>query len=244
MNGSLVALIVLIILIIIIVIAANPDSRNAVANMLGKKKELDVLEPVEASKKPSQKVPVKNIPAKPVQASHPNVQDLFAKKYAETKQNREAYIAAQKAAMQPKPQAAPQQPPRAKPTHQVQVERKHEYVPIVEGSVENMFDAKLDVQSEFGLTEAQLDQMAKEHYERHLAESKASKTRHRSLRHSELDKAEIKLQNSMMQVHRNDNDRIDVDDFTFEALGQNIMAAEKNKAATKRSSRNKVFVVK
>lgn len=133
-----------------------------------------------------------------------------------------------------------QQPKAQAKQPQTQVE---EIVPIVQGSIENLFDGKLSVEAEFGLTEAQIDQMAREYHDKHLAQKKNGKTRHRSLRQAETDVAETKLRNSFMKLHSN-NKRIDTEEFTSEAFRANIVASEQTKGETSRSSRTRKIVIK
>ena len=124
----------------------------------------------------------------------------------------------------------------------VSISKHNEFVPILEGPIENLFDTKLDVQAEFGMTEAEIDRLAKDHYERHLAPKTQARTRHRSVLRTETENAEQALRESFVNTVQLGN-RMSAEQFTNDAMRNNIINAEKSKSNTKRSARSKTFII-
>ena len=101
---------------------------------------------------------------------------------------------------------------------------------VLNGSIEDMFNTRVDVQKEFGISEEQLNVMASDYKKRHLETPKPEVLRNRFIRKSEMERSEQVLRSSFVNAAAL-NARINVEEFTVNALRKNIMASETSKDA-------------
>lgn len=231
-NTTLLVIIVVIILIILIILFATPACKEAVSKALTKKVAKDMKvksEKVAASRKASstKKSPVKA--AKPTtqpkrKVNNPKVEEMRAKALAAQKDQKK--VGAQRA--QPKVEK-----PKYKTASDLKVPEK---IPVLNGSVENLFNAKSDIEAEFGITESELDQMAREYKQRHLSNKKPHVARNKALRRREVEAAERKVRESMkgMAVQ---NQRFDTEELTQDIMRKNVMRTAQNQKPKYRQGR-------
>lgn len=105
--------------------------------------------------------------------------------------------------------------------------------PVLAGSLEHLFDAKTDVEAEFGITEEQLTAMAMDHKKRLMSQQKESVSRNRGIRRADLELAERNLRESVKNQAIG-NKRIDMEEFT-----QNMMKQNAIRDAASKSSRHR-----
>jgi hypothetical protein len=176
MHTSLTILIILTVVVLIVILMTSPSCKSAVGAMLGQKK---VNQPVKASKTPA--------PAKPSIRSLPKPSGQDMKAAASALKSKVRTGATQLNTQLP---AGPQAVKLEKPKTSVMSDPKY---PVLNGSVLDLFNSTMDVQSEFGLTEEQIDALAQDFKETHLDAKKDEVTRHRSIIRSQLEEADAKL---------------------------------------------------
>jgi hypothetical protein len=171
MHTSLTILIILTVVVLIVILMTSPTCKNAVGAVLGQKKVT---------------TPSKGKPAAPqIAAARPSVRSL---PHPSGQEMKSAAMAMQSASMHTP--AAPQHVSVSAPKMSVMSDPKY---PVLNGSVLDLFNSTMDVQSEFGLTEDQIDALAKDFKETHLDVKKDEVTRHRSIIRSQLEEADAKL---------------------------------------------------
>jgi len=120
--------------------------------------------------------------------------------------------------------------------------RENDYVPIISGDIDDLFNVKLDVESEFGMTDSQINQLAKEYYDRNLAQKKSSRVRHRSVKQVDTDAAESRLRDSYMRSVSTSNQRINSEEFAADIMRNSILEQSKSQS-TKRDYLQKKNII-
>jgi hypothetical protein len=118
--------------------------------------------------------------------------------------------------------------------------------PVLSGSLEHMFDIKTDVESEFGITDQQLNSMALDYKKRLLSQHKESVSRNRGIRRSEIELAERNLRESV-KAQATGNQRLDMEEFTQNMMKQSVMREAASKSVRKRDdvqSAQRTFITK
>jgi len=186
MHTSLTILIILTVVVLIVILMTSPTCKNTVGALLGRKK-------VEAKPKvAAKKSEVSASKAAPKKKStleslaKPTNTDMKAAAKALNKPQPKTPVKATPEV----PKVAPIETPKVAQTETPKVNASH---PVLNGSVLDMFNNTLDVKSEFGLSEEQIDALAKEYKTTHLDVHKDEVTRHRSIVRSHLEEADAKL---------------------------------------------------
>lgn len=120
--------------------------------------------------------------------------------------------------------------------------RENDYVPIISGDIDDLFNVKLDVESEFGMTDSQINQLAKEYYDRNLAQKKSSRVRHRSVKQVDTDAAESRLRDSYMRSVSTSNQRLNSEEFAADVMRNSILEQSKSQS-TKRDYLQKKNII-
>lgn len=143
---------------------------------------------------------------------------------------------AAEAARRPKPRP-PVVPLAAESLVHQEMQVQHQEIPqvqpqasfrVLNGTVEDMFNTKIDVQSEFGVSEEELDRMAMDYKKRHLDAPQPERLRNRAIRRTDLERSEQVLRSSFVKAAAL-NTRMNTEEFTVNALRKNIMSAESTK---------------
>jgi hypothetical protein len=190
MKTSLTVLIILTVVVLIVILMTSPTCRNAVSSVLGGKKQVQ--------KAVKSTPPVASQPAKPSVNSiqRPSGSDMRAA--AAAMGQRPGQAPQVQSSTQP---LGPQQvnfvPPSEAPKMEVMSDPKY---PVLNGNLLDMFNNTVDVQATFGLSESQIDAMAKEYKETFLDVKKDEVARHRSIIRSHLEEAETKLRQGLTKL--------------------------------------------
>lgn len=117
-------------------------------------------------------------------------------------------------------------------------------VPVLKGPVENLFDPKIDVEGEFGISEAELVKMAKEYKKRHLTAEKPEVPRNRYVRRSQQDMAETKMRESYIASKKAMASREKTEDLVIDAMKSHILSQKRangNDNSTAHQTRSHTF---
>lgn len=117
-------------------------------------------------------------------------------------------------------------------------------VPSLSGPVENLFDPQVDLQGKFGVSDAQLTEMAKNYKKRHMTVTKPQVPRSRHVRRSEQEAAEDIMRQTYINANRATNQRDNSDEFVMDAMKQQILAQKRSGETPKRASRATSFKTK
>lgn len=187
MHTSLTILIILTVVILVVILMTSPTCKSVVGVALGQKKvgnpnNLKAIKGNTPNDRHMSKVTQK--------AAKPSVERL-------PRPSGEKLRSAARALPTRKPVAAthvsagPQHINITAPTSSLVSDPKY---PTLNGNLLDLFNSTLDVQSEYGLTEEQIDALAKDFKETHLDVKKDEVTRHRSIIRSQLEQSDAKLQ--------------------------------------------------
>lgn len=179
MKTSLTILIILTVVVLVVILMTSPTCKNAVGAVLGKKKALQTTPPV-------QKPTVKSIP-RPSSAEMKTASNAMKPKSVPVEHRPVG------------PQVhtlAQSNVPISQPRQEVMSDPKFE---VLSGNILDMFNSTMDVSAEFGLTDEQVDAMAREYKASHLDVKKEEVTRHRSIIRSQLDEADAKLRDGFQR---------------------------------------------
>lgn len=119
-------------------------------------------------------------------------------------------------------------------TPQMEVQAEQHIAPqqasfrVLNGTVEDMFNTKVDVQAEFGISEEELDRLAMDYKKRHLDAPQPERLRNRAIRRTDLERSEQVLRSSFVKAAAL-NTRMNTEEFTVNALRKNIINAETTK---------------
>jgi len=210
-QGTLVVIVVIVIIVILLFVLATPSCRNFVSGTHSKESkkvskshqsvELEQASREEAARKireahkPTKSEPQKNIfPAKPI-LSH----------------------------------ATPGTNPRKVTQEKDQVQAQPdlsipERVPVLKGRLENLFDFVPNAAAEFGLTDEQVDRMARDYHAKHLADKKPQQIRNRNIIRRDAELADQKLRSSFVSMAANKTQR--GSEFVNEAMQKKIMSGK------------------
>lgn len=131
------------------------------------------------------------------------------------------------------------------PKLEVSAENMQPIVQSLGGSVEDLFNPKTDVEAEFGISEAQLNVMARQYKSRNASQEQASVPRHRSFMRKDAEEAEESFFKSFQNMASSRaTERMNSEDFATEVYRRNIMEAAKAAPQTRRSKRVKKFVLR
>lgn len=117
-------------------------------------------------------------------------------------------------------------------------------VPVLSGSVDGLFDAKIDLEEEFGITDAELTRLAKQYKERHLDAPKRSRARTRFMTQVEQERAEALTRKSYLNSRNAHNQRNDYEEFMGNAIKSTIAAQKRAKGEKTKQRRSRSFVTK
>ena len=188
MHTSLTILIILTVVVLIVILMTSPTCKNAVNSVLsGKKQAPKAVQSQASNAAPAAKSSVKSI-------QRPAANEM--KKAAAAMKPQVARPAQVQAART----AGPQQinfVPKVDVTAEVLSDPQY---PVLNGNLLDMFNVTVDVQAKFGLSEEQVNAMAKEYKETFLDVKKDDVTRHRSVIRSQLDEAEMKLRGGFVKL--------------------------------------------
>lgn len=211
MNTSLIILIVLVVVILVAILLTSPTCKNAVANL---RPESAKKAPIVNAKKDGKKVESASRQRRDqVVAKRQGKQQVAAPK-SQKKTNLKASADLKNATQKASPQVKSGK--SGKFVNQTDVEAKvlkeHPDAKILNsqspfktlsGKVENLFDPVSNEAAEFGLTEEQLDAMAKAYKKDFLDAPKVETVRHKSYVRSEVENAENKIRESFVQTTLN-----------------------------------------
>lgn len=224
MNTTIVILIILVIVILLVFFLNTPTCKNMVSGAKRNKVQSGNLKP--------------SIPFEHFKAKYANSKNKI---HGGNPQPRPIQVDPKKKHKKSQggnPQPKPVQDDRVKELKDIKFDKNP--IKVLSGGVEDMFTPKVDLVNEFGITNAELDRMARDYSRKHLEASAPSVPRHRSIRRRNVDYAEKALRESFMRM-ASKNEKIDADEFTAEAYRKNIMKAESRKKQPKRSKRIKSF---
>lgn len=252
MNTSLIILIVLVTVILIAILLTSPTCKNAVASIRGKSKSSPpVMTPKNKPQAPAkknklspqkntltnkqtpQKKSVSNKKARNV-VSESNEENMHPRDRARARRE-ERLKGRQSQPSEPTPEVVPSAPSsevveqhKKALDHfegaQVIVNKASDFK-VLSGRIENMFDVEKDEGSEFGLTEKQLDDMARAYKKEYLDAPKVEVPRHRSVNRRELENAENMTRTSFAQMAANGR-RDAEDEFVDNKFKDLVMGAE------------------
>ncbi len=257
-NNQLLILIIVIIVVILIVLAFTPQCKTAVSNMMNKtktrgRKKLHApnsrssrgRNPVQRKNVPDKfkdirkfvpaekNVQRKNVPAKKTfhgeefQNGGANKQRQIAQRKRHNEQiQAERMRKIQQQTLQQQTQQTLQQP-------QAQAQNVQQRISInnVE-AVADIFSHKKDVQRDLGISEAELDKLAREYKAQYL-EKDTSLIRNKHLNRKKIQAADEKLRNSFVRSAIGKRDTIKTEDFMGEVYGNALLEKHRKKKKPK-----------
>jgi hypothetical protein len=184
MHTSLVILIVLVIVVLIVILMTSPTCKNAVASVLKGQK-------VEKGQNSSSRQKVANGAPSGVDSSRltpqahavPDFSKIHEVRTARRKLHVPSTLVQAPATVSKSGERVAKLPRDLNTDHQVKSKQFH----VLSGNVLDMFNQRVDLEREFGLTENDLNRMAQDYKKRHLDVAKEPITRHRSVIRDQVD---------------------------------------------------------
>lgn len=210
-QGTLVVIVVIVIIVILLFVLATPRCRNFLEGSRSKQSKKvskshqreeeeqaareEAARKIREAHKPTKNEPQKNIfPAKPI-LSHAT------------------------------PGTNPRQVAKDAPKVEAPTDLTiPEIIPVLKGRLENLFDFVPNAAAEFGITDEQLDRMARDYHAKHLADKKPQQIRNRNIIRRDAELAEQKLRSSFVNMAANKTQR--GSEFVNETMQKKIMSAK------------------
>jgi biopolymer transport protein ExbB/TolQ len=146
-------------------------------------------------------------------------------------------VAQQKSQEAPKntPNKSPNKSPKAASEQKVTQEQTPdltipERIPVLKGPVEDLFNYKPNQAAKFGLTEEQLDEMARKYHAEHLADKKPTQIRNRANMRRDAQRAEDRLRSSFVAMASNKTVRNT--DFVSDTMQKKILSGNSESRKT------------
>ena len=229
-------MVIVVIVVILIVLAFTPQCRNAVSNVMNKKKVSRQRKNVNSSKHSvnqkhvqNQNVPAKKVQRKNMPAKRTHYGD-FGQEQPQNVQPHQVQHQVQAQNVQRRtPQVQAQNVQRR--THKAQPQQPKDFVNKVE-AVADLFSHKRDVQRDFGVSEAQLDRLAREYKAQYL-EKDSSLVRNKHLNRKKITAANEKLRNSFVRGAIGKRDTIKTEDLMGEVYANALLEEHRKKKKIK-----------